>query len=263
MTMIKPHSQAWYDRLSQQQEGYFYPWQSTLSPLNGEDEYLQLVQSLIEPQMLVLDVGCGHGEVPVQFASLCRRMVAYDSTQAYIDLARQTAVAQQVSNISFIRAGSLTDLLAAPDLPATLRRFDLIISRRGPLNWVEHVRMVAKPGTTLFVLNPKESSLPVWNEWLPESLRLANPRTYSRQQSVERRLALAGLALHSAWSFDVPEYFATPEDFYVKLNWGRAPGEAPAFAVVALLLERIFAEFGGPNGLAVPHGRFMWQAMVD
>jgi SAM-dependent methyltransferase len=261
--MIEPHSQEWYDRLSQQQEGYYYPWQSTLAPLNGEDEYLQLVRHLLNPQMGVLDVGCGHGEVPMQFAPLCRWIVAYDSTPAYIDMARKTAAAQQLNNISFIQAGSLSELLAAPDLAANLRQFDLIISRRGPLNWVERVRMVSKSGTILFVLNPKESKLPVWNEWLPETLRLANPRTYSRQQSVERRLALAGLALHCAWSFDVPEYLTTPEDLYVKLNWGRAPGEAPAFAVVVPVLERIFAEFGSPHGLAVPHGRFMWQAVVD
>jgi SAM-dependent methyltransferase len=246
--MIQPHSFEWYDRLSQMQDGYFYPWKSTLQPINGEDEYLHMVRQLLTPEMVVLDVGCGHGEVPIQFAPLCKWMVAYDRTTSYIEKARQTAVAQQIPNISIVQADDLAALLTSPDLPPHCRQFDLIISRRGPLNWVEQVRMVAKPGTILFVLNPKESMLPVWNERFPEPLRLANPRTYSRQESVERRLGIAGLTLHSAWAFDVPEYFATPQDLYDKLSWG---------------FTQIFAEYATKQGLAVPHGRFMWQAVVD
>lgn len=261
--MIQPHSQEWYDRLSQQQEGYYYPWRSRLAPLNGEDEYLQRLAALIAPHMTVLDVGCGHGEVPIRFAPSCRWMVAYDSTTAFLALARQTAVARQVPNVTFIEAHDLPGLLAAPELPAAARTFDLITSRRGPLNWVEQVRLVAKPGTILMVLNPKESVLPAWNDLLPEPLRLANPRTYSRQESVERRLALAGLALHSAWSFDVPEYFDTPRDLYTRLSWGSADDEVPSFTAVSPLLGRIFADYAGADGLALPHGRFMWQAVVD
>lgn len=261
--MLQPHSPAWYDRLSQMQDGYFYPWNSTLSPLNGEDEYLPMVRQLLSPKMVVLDVGCGHGEIPIQLAPLCQWMVAYDRTTAFLEMAQKTAVVQQLPNISFIQASSLPALLASPDLPAHIRQFDMIISRRGPLNWVEQVRMAAKPGTILFVLNPKESILPVWNERLPERLRLANPRTYSRRQSVERRLALAGLTLHSAWAFDVPEYFATPQDLYDKLSWGYLPDEAPSFTAVSPILAQIFTEYADENGLAVPHGRFMWQAVVD
>ncbi len=261
--MLQPHSSEWYDRLSQLQDGYFYPWQSTLSPLNGEDAYLQMTLQLLMPEMVVLDVGCGHGDIPMQLAPLCQWIVAYDRTTAYIEMARKTAVAQQIPNISIIQADSLSALLASPDLPAHMRQFDMIVSRRGPLNWVEQVRMVAKPGAILFVLNPKESRLPIWNDRLPEPLRLANPRTYSRQQSVERRLGLAGLTLHSAWSFDVPEYFATPQDLYDKLSWGYTPDEVPSFTAVAPILTQIFTDYADEKGLTVPHGRFMWQAAVN
>ncbi len=261
--MIQPHSHEWYERLSQLQDGYYYPWKSTLSPLNGEDEYLQMLQRLVSPDMAILEVGCGHGDVPIQLAPLCQRIVAYDRIPTYIEMARQSAAAQQLSNINFVLADSLSTLLASPDLPAYRRQFDMIISRRGPLNWVEQVRTVAKPGTILFVLNPKESPLPIWNERLPEPLRLANPRTYSRRQSVERRLSVAELSLHSAWAFEVPEYFATPEDLYDKLSWGFTADEVPPFSTVFPILNQIFDEHANENGLAITHGRFMWQAVVD
>lgn len=261
--MIQPHSRKWYDRLSRQQDGYYYPWRSTVAPLNGEDEYLQRLAALVAPHKVVLDVGCGHGDVPIRFASACRWMAAYDSTPAFLQLARQNAAERQLTNITFVLAGSLPELLASPDLPPDHRRFDLIISRRGPLNWVEQVRLVAKPGAILFMLNPQECALPIWNERLPEALRLANPRTTSRRESVERRLALAGLALHSAWSFEVPELFDAPRELYTRLSWGRAPEEVPPYIEVASLLEEIFAAHAGRDGLAVPHGRFMWQAVVD
>lgn len=260
--MIQPHSDDWYDRLAQMQEGYFYPWQSMVSPFNGEDIYLQMVQELTSPEKVLLDVGCGHGEVPISLAPLCNWVVAYDRTTAFVELARETAVSQNIPNISIIQATDLDSLLASPDLPKHAHRFDLIISRRGPLNWVENVHQVAKPGTILFVLNPKESILPEWNERLPEPLRLANPRTYSRRQSVERRLGLAGLSLHSAWAFDVPEYFATPVALYEKLSWGYAEDEVPSLTAVAPILTQIFNEYAENEGLAVPHGRFLWKAIV-
>ncbi|MDX1415490.1 MAG: class I SAM-dependent methyltransferase [Candidatus Promineifilaceae bacterium] len=261
--MLQPHSPEWYERLSQLQEGYYYPWKSSLSPLNGEDEYLQMLRQLMSPEMVVLEVGCGHGQIPIALAPLCRWIVAYDRTTAFIELARQAAAAQEIANISFIEAESIATLLDSPDFPANKQPFDLIISRRGPLNWVENVRMVARPGTILFVLNPKESVLPFWNDRIPEPLRLANPRTYSRQSSVERRLGLAGLKWHSAWSFDVPEYFAAPRDLYNRLSWGYTPDEVPSFEAVASILDEIYAEYADEQGLAVPHGRFMWQAVVD
>ena len=236
---------------------------STLSPLNGEDEYLQMVSQLLSPEMVILDVGCGHGEIPIQLAPLCQWVVAYDRTAAYIEMARKTAVAQEILNLSLVQADSLLTLLASSDFPDHIRQFDMIISRRGPLNWVEQVRMVAKPGTILFVLNPKEITLPVWNERLPKPLRLENPRTYSRQESVEQRLGIAGLLLQSAWAFDVPEYFATPQDLYDKLSWGYTEDEIPSFETVSSILTQIFVEYGDEKGLAVPHGRFMWQAVVD
>jgi mannose-6-phosphate isomerase-like protein (cupin superfamily) len=39
----------------------------------------------------VLDVGCGHGEVALELAPLCRSILAYDRVQPYIQLAKDAA----------------------------------------------------------------------------------------------------------------------------------------------------------------------------
>jgi hypothetical protein len=82
------------------------------------------------------------------------------------------------------------------------------------------------------------------------------------RDSVERRLAIGGLALHSAWTFDVPELFPDPEQYYRMLSFGAAYGEVPSFEEARPALERIFAEYGGPAGLAIRHRRLLWKAVV-
>ena len=43
---------------------------------------------------------------------------------------------------------------------------------------------------------------------------------------------------------------------------GYTPDEVPSFDEVRSILERIFAEHGGPDGVAICYSRFLWKAMV-
>lgn len=63
---LQPHSNEWYDRLATIQDGYYYPWAAQLAPWNGEDNYLELVHQHLRPELDVLDVACGHGEVALR-----------------------------------------------------------------------------------------------------------------------------------------------------------------------------------------------------
>ena len=87
MTELPRHGNVWYDRLSSMQEGYFYPWQSTIGQGDGESAYLSLVREFLTPESDVLDAGCGHGELALDLAPLCHTIVGYDRVQRYIDLA--------------------------------------------------------------------------------------------------------------------------------------------------------------------------------
>jgi SAM-dependent methyltransferase len=263
---LSPHSPAWYDRLATLQAGYWYPWRSQLGAWNGEDEYLTLVDEHVGPELDLLEVACGHGAVALELAKRCHSVVAYDRVASWIERAQQTAAEQQVTNLTYLCHDSSRDANGGnARLPGDEQSYDLLICRRGPWHWVEDARRVARPGATLIMLVPDNRPLPVWNDWVPEPFRWKPgpaDRNWARN-AFEDRFAQTGIRLHSWWSFDVPEIFATPADFYTLLAWGYAPGEVPDYAEVAPALERIFAEFAGSDGLEVRHVRHLWKATIE
>lgn len=260
-----PHSPEWYDRLATMQEGYWYPWNSKLGKWNGEDEYLTLVHEHLGPELELLEVACGHGEVALELASQCKTIVAYDRIPSWIEHAQHAAQEQNLHNATFLCHDSSLDANGGKArLPGTEESYDLLICRRGPFHWVEDAHRVARPGATLIMLVPDDRPIPLWNDLMPEAFRFTHvpdDPNWARK-SLERRLATARLTIHSWWDFDVPEYFSTPEYFYEFLIWGYAPGEKPTYDEVAPALERIFAAHAGSDGLEIRHVRHLWKAVV-
>lgn len=261
---LKQHTAGWYDRLATLQEGYYYPWRSRVGSWNGEDAYLALVHQHLRPDADVLDVACGHGTDALEIAPHCRSVLGYDRTAAWIGLARQAAQERKLANVTFV----CHDSSAAANggqvrLPARDSTFDLLICRKGPFHWIEDARRVARQGAVLLMLVPDMRPATVWRDWLPETLRwqeAINP--HWARPAIEQRLAIAGLEIHSWWSFDVPEVFPDPEQLYTWLAWGYTPGEVPVLTEVYSLLERIFAEHGDSEGVAVRQRRYLWKALV-
>lgn len=273
--MLRPHSREWYDRLATMQRGYFYPWRSELAPHNGEDAYLQLVREHllgIGPDMPpgrpgardVLDAGCGHGEATLDLAPLAGRILAYDRVASFVELAREAARERGVRNVEFVHADSSEEANGGKArIPTDGECFDLMISRRGPLNWLEDARRVARPGAVLIELNPMEGPSPPWIDELPAELRFVEPVYPGIRSSVERRLEIGGLRLHSAWVYDVPEWLADARQFYVYRTFGRSPEEAPAWEEVREVFEAVYARHATSRGLVLRHRRLLWKAVVD
>jgi len=247
------------------QAGYWYPWHATLGKWNGEDEYLTLVDEHMGPDVDLLDVACGHGAVALELAKRAHSVVAYDRIAGWIERAQGAAQEQNVTNITYLCHDSSKELNGGSAcLPGEDNSYNLLICRRGPWHWVEDAPRVARPGATLIMLVPGIRPLPIWNELVPEPLRWqAGPDDpHWARKSFEQRFAQTGIQLHSWWDFDVPEIFATPEEFYTLLAWGYAPGEVPSLAEAAPTLEQIFADHADSDGLEVRHVRHLWKAII-
>jgi 23S rRNA (guanine745-N1)-methyltransferase len=275
VAMLKPHSPEWYDRLARMQRGYFYPWKVEVAPESGEDTYLRLVREHLMSVGLdfppgqpgardVLDVGCGHGEVALEIAPLARRVVAYDRVSSYVEIGREAARERGVRNVDFVLADSSAAANGGkPRIPSEDGAFDLIISRRGPTHWIEDARRVARPGAVLLQLNPLEGPDPPWSDELPPDLRLAPAASQNIRASVERRLGIGGLRLHSAWTYDVPQRIPDAWELYHFLTFGRLGIEVPAWEQVREFLEAVFARHATARGLDVRLRRFLWKAVVE
>ena len=48
-TGMRGHTPGWYERLARQQEGYYYPWESTTAEGGGEAAYAELVRQHLTP----------------------------------------------------------------------------------------------------------------------------------------------------------------------------------------------------------------------
>jgi SAM-dependent methyltransferase len=244
------------------QAGYWYPWRSTLGSGSGEERYLELVLQHVGPEVDVLDVACGHGELSVEIAAQCHTLVGYDRQPAWIERARELAVERHMDNVSFICADSSAEENGgSPHIPAPAQSFDLLLCRRGPHHWVEDARRVARPGSRLIMLVPNATPRTTWSAQLPEPLGWDDDDDplWARDR-IAARMAPSGLVLEAYWVCVVPEYFPSPEELYRWRAWGYAADEVPSFEQVEPLLASIFDQHAGPLGLEVKHSRFLWTA---
>ena len=260
----RAHGDAWYDRLAELQQGYYYPWRSDLGSGDGEEAYLRLLRQHLAPDVDVLDAGCGHGEVALEIASLAGSVLAYDRVASYITMAQVAAGKQGASNVTFLCADSSAKAnQGKARIPAGPCSFDLLISRRGPFHWIEDARRTARPGAVLLMLIPEATPVTPWTTQLPESLRWDEPDNPNwARSSIEERLAAGELSLHSWWSFDVPEAFTSSRQLYAWRSFGYAPEEVPPFEEIRSILEQIFSTYGQDGRLTVRHRRHLWKAVV-
>jgi SAM-dependent methyltransferase len=262
---LAPQSPPWYDRLTTLQNGYYYPWRSILPAWHGEDVFRSLVELHLQANLDVLEAACAQGELALEMATSVRSVVAYDRTAAYIRLAQEAEQERGIHNVTFLLHDSSTQANGGQaHIPAPDGSFDLLVCSKGPFHWIEDARRVARPGATLLMLVPDATPLMPWNALLPEALRwqVMDDPNWARP-AIEQRLATVQLSLHSWWSFDVPELFPTPQEFYVWRTWGTTPNEAPSYTDVASDLERIFQQYAGPQGLEIRRHRYIWKAVIS
>ena len=241
------------EELARTRGGYAYPWRSEVAPGNGEDAYTAAVTAALRPDAVVIEAGCGHGPDIPRFAPSVARYIAYDYARGFVEIARRTTTTLALDNVTLHAVDSSPE--RGGRIPADDRSVDLIVSRRGPTNFILDARRVLRDGGRMIQLNPVPW-MPPWNLDVPEGLRVrAEPDIEPR---IGQRLRAAGFKFASAERFDVPEYLPDAEALWKCLAWLK--DDAPAFSEVRGTLEDLFADHAGPRGLELRHCRFLWSA---
>ncbi len=86
-------------------------------------------------------------------------------------------------------------------IPTPDDTFDLVFSRRGPLNYLSDVSRVTRDDAWIVHLNPAFAPPPDWAHLLPSDLFVSNmrPAEFGILETVRDRLASTGLRIHSYW----------------------------------------------------------------
>jgi len=105
-----------------------YKFKSGADLIKGEKpDFFQLLVKYVKPDMFVLDLGCGSGELTNELADRCKKIIGIDIDARYIKTAKQDKKSKKLTNIFF----KISD---ARKLPFKKNTFDLIYSSRGPLS---------------------------------------------------------------------------------------------------------------------------------
>lgn len=96
----------------------------TLMEVNGTN--LQLDAMPLEPDMEVLDCGCGPGRVAIQLAKRVKKVICLDSSEGMLDECRKNCEAAGVKNVEFVYAD-----WQETEIGKTIPEVDMVIQSRG------------------------------------------------------------------------------------------------------------------------------------
>jgi SAM-dependent methyltransferase len=249
--------------------GFAHRWRSSVATGNGEDAFIDLVDQYLRLDCDVLDLGCGHGELTLILAARCRTIVGIERNPDYLELAKELAAEQNVTNVQFYQvnlAGVEDEDRVFAGIPLADDSIDLFINRRGPLlqRYLDEAIRVARPGAVIVGLHPTGNApAPIWRDQLPEPYRKVFTTLPFEEVTgwVIDPLRAAGISDYSLWWIDVPEFLRTPYELYVRLG-GSQTADAPEYQNIEPQLAKIFKQFRTSQGIVLRHQRLLWQACL-
>ena len=236
--------------------GFTHRWQSSVAAGNGEDAFIDLIDQYLRPECDVLDLGCGHGELTLILAARCHTIVGVERNPDYLELARELAAEQNVTNVQFHQvnlAGVEDEDRVFAAIPLADDSIDLFVNRRGPLLWryLDEAMRVARPGAVIVGLHPTgNAAVPPWHDQLPEPYRNKFMALSFEEVTgwVIDPLRAAGISDYSLWWIDVPEFLRTPFELYVRLG-GSQPADSPEYQTIEPQLTKIFNQYRASQGI--------------
>jgi SAM-dependent methyltransferase len=247
-----------HERLAERHGGFVYPWRSEVEPHNGEDVYTALVREHLHPSIDVVEAGCGHGSDALTFGPHVHSYSGYDAVAPFVAIARRRATEAGLQTVRFAVADSSPK--RGGRVPVGDRAVDLIISRRGPSNFILDARRVCRPGGALLQVCYLPPPTPDWNEMLPPHLRV-HDEPDTAWEKVHTYLERADLRLQVSSIRDVHEFFDDASELLVRLAWDRG-----IEAIAAEDLESIsgmFEEVSAGGRVFLRHRRWVWKAIVS
>jgi 23S rRNA (guanine745-N1)-methyltransferase len=249
--------------------GFAHRWQSSVAAGNGEDAFIALVEQYLRPDCDVLDLGCGHGEFTLTLAARCRTIVGIEREPGYLELAKELAAEQNITNAQFFQvnlAGAEDEDRVFAGISLADDSIDLFVNRRGPIlrRYLAEAMRVARCGAVIVGLHPTGNvPAPPWCDKLPESYRKVFMVLSFDEVTgwVTDPLRTAGLTDYSLWWIDVPEFLCTPYELYVRLG-GSQSSDAPEYQAIEPQLTKIFEQYGTPQGVVLRHQRLLWQVYL-
>lgn len=254
--MLPAHTNAWYDRISETQYGYHYPWTSILPPEHGEDSFRNILKTELKPRDVVLDAGCGSGELTNELAHWCHQIVGYDRVANFIDIANRN----RQPNATFILHDSKQQ--NSRMLPVDDRSIDYIISSKGPSHWIADVPRVARGQATLLMLMPYAGREPEWYGDLPAGLKEPGFSKDRLLEDTKSRLKAIGTEIKELQFFEVKETFSDQAEFYHFLSWGKFDSQYDKVELEKIIGE-IFSAYGKQGNIYVNRCRLIWRSLFN
>jgi len=125
-------------------------WEDVRDELFGHDFGPEALLSLVEPDLEVVDLGCGTGTMARVLAPLVRRVVAVDREPAMLEAAR--ARLEDRPNLEFVEA-DVTDLPLPADSMDVALAFLLLHHVEAPARVLAEAARVLRPGGRVLVLD--------------------------------------------------------------------------------------------------------------
>lgn len=242
---IPPQTAEWHANLALESGEYSYPWRSVFDEPRSEIIFANKISALLDGNMRVLDVGCGHGEFTKTFANKAKEVVGIDVVEGYIT----TAIEGAGDSVQFLAVD------ADKPLPFQDDSFDVIYTKKGP--WLFHKGM--EEGRR--ILKPGGTALGLYHCGTDGGLRSLFPGLYSplpdrylddMTAKFERQMSESSLEQIELSVFEEVEYLSRPEDILMKKCFGQKESLKKLVWQKCLKdVEDIFVRHATPRGLRV------------
>jgi SAM-dependent methyltransferase len=164
------------------------------SSVHSSGEDLETLKHLVgdRPDAIALDLGCGGGHAAYVLAPRVARVIAYDLSQAMVDVTRTEARRRGLDNLE-VRQG------VAEKLPFDDASFDIVVSRYSVHHWhdaeagLREARRVLKPGGWAVFMDVVTPGLPLLDTWL-QSLELLRDPSHVRNYTLAEWQGMAAAA---------------------------------------------------------------------